>query len=465
VTRIELAGSVIMGFTRPRKGRDGVVRYQALYDDVRGHRRSAGTFKTEKAADKAWQRAESRMAEGRMGNPARGRQRFRIYVLEEWLPNHQMEARTRENYSYYLHLHILPWFGSMRMTDVMPADVRAWITQLQNEKVSAHVIRYCKTILSAIFTTAMNDVIYLHPVHGVKAPPVAKKSRVITTPEQFDKLYLALPSGTMKLLAETDIESGLRWGELTELRPRDLDFRTGVLTVSRVVVELSPRFHPEGGRFLIKDYPKDQEHRTLKLSAQITAKIQAHARDHDLGPDDLLFAFPATTRPASVRVLADPAALGLTTPNAAGRRYYHGTLSGYSAGKCRCEHCRGAYATYRAQRRASGQDQPRGTRTVDTDGHIPRWWFRTHVWLPAVEAAKIPVSTTMQGLRHAHASWLLAGGADLQVVKERLGHASIVTTQKYLGTLDETDETAIDALTRIRSRSASPARTSRRRSA
>jgi integrase len=34
-------------------------------------------------------------------------------------------------------------------------------------------------------------------------------------------------------------------------------------------------------------------------------------------------------------------------------------------------------------------------------------------------------------LRHAHASWLLAGGADLQVVKERLGHASIVTAEKY----------------------------------
>jgi integrase len=42
------------------------------------------------------------------------------------------------------------------------------------------------------------------------------------------------------MLVETDIESGLRWGELTELRPRDLDFGTGVLTVSRVVVETSP---------------------------------------------------------------------------------------------------------------------------------------------------------------------------------------------------------------------------------
>lgn len=211
-----------MGFTRSRVGKDGVVRYQALYNDVKGRRRSAGTFRTEKAADKAWQRAEARLAEGRMGSPARGRQRFRRYV-EEWLPHHQMELRTRENYGYYLDRHILPWFGSMRMIEIMPTDVREWITHLQNEEASAHVIRYCKTILSAIFTAALNDVVYLHPVRGVKTPPVAKKPRLIVTPEQFNKLYTALPRGTMRLLAETDIESGLRWGELTELRPRDID--------------------------------------------------------------------------------------------------------------------------------------------------------------------------------------------------------------------------------------------------
>ena len=58
----------------------------------------------------------------------------------------------------------------------------------------------------------------------------------------------------------------------------------------------------------------------------------------------------------------------------------------------------------------------------------------------------------MHDLRPAHASWLLAGGADLQVAKERLGHASIVTTQKYLHTLPDADDTALDAFTRIRTR-------------
>jgi site-specific recombinase XerD len=53
-------------------------------------------------------------------------------------------------------------------------------------------------------------------------------------------------------------------------------------------------------------------------------------------------------------------------------------------------------------------------------------------------------------LRPSHASWLRAGGADLQVVKERLGHRSIATTGKYLHTLPTADETAIAALRRIR---------------
>ena len=55
----------------------------------------------------------------------------------------------------------------------------------------------------------------------------------------------------------------------------------------------------------------------------------------------------------------------------------------------------------------------------------------------------------MHDLRHAHASWLLAGGADLQGVKERIGHASIVTTERYLHSLPMADETALDALSRI----------------
>ena len=52
-------------------------------------------------------------------------------------------------------------------------------------------------------------------------------------------------------------------------------------------------------------------------------------------------------------------------------------------------------------------------------------------------------------LRHAHASWLLAGGADLKSVMDRMGHTHIQTTQKYFHTLPDTNQRNLDALTRI----------------
>ena len=105
-------------------------------------------------------------------------------------------------------------------------------------------------VLSAIFTMALNDqVTSLHPCKGVKTPPVPAQPRTIITPEQFAVLYECLPDELSKLLVETAVNSGLRWGELTELRVRDLDFSTRILTVSRAVVQVDPKFHPLGSRF------------------------------------------------------------------------------------------------------------------------------------------------------------------------------------------------------------------------
>jgi integrase len=233
---------------------------------------------------------------------------------------------------------------------------------------------------------------------------------------------------------------------------KDLDFSSRILTVSRAVGEVNPKYHPRGKRFLVNDYPKDKEFRRFKLSLHIVEQIRAHALGEALGPEDLLFAHRDQRSRASLRVLPDANGLGLTDPNEDGRQYRHGTLSGYSAGRCRCRHCRDAYATYRARRRAAGRDEPRQPRIRDTDGHIPRDWFRNRVWKPALRTAGLDFHVRMHDLRHAHASWLLAGGADLQVVKERLGHASIATTEKYLHTLPDADETALDALARVRRR-------------
>jgi hypothetical protein len=114
-----------------------------------------------------------------------------------------------------------------------------------------------------------------------------------------------------------------------------------------VVIEIAARFHPDGQRFLVKNYPKDKEPRRVGLSAHIRDLLAGHIAGK--AADDLLFSAPSRvdTQPRPDDTM--DADLGTTEPSAAGKSYRHGTLTGYSSGGCRCEHCRGAYASYRAR--------------------------------------------------------------------------------------------------------------------
>ncbi|GAB3259278.1 tyrosine-type recombinase/integrase [Kineosporia babensis] len=452
-----------MGYLEIRTGRNGRVTYRARYRDIHGRLQTAGTYTNEREADRAWQRAENLSGAARIGDPRRGRVKFGKYIEETWFPNHVIEASTRENYRYTLDAYILPELGDMRIGEILPNDIREWIVTLQGPdyRLNPPTIRVCKVIVDAIFTTAFNDhVTIIHPGKGVKTPPLASRPKEIITAEQFDEIYRALPNDFMRLLVETDIESGLRWGELTELRAKDLNSRTGMLTVSRAVVQLTAKDRPDNQNFVVKEYPKDREWRRFRIASHLADKLAAHITAANLGPDDLLFTMPVqrTARRNRPAVLPDPESLGRTEPNAKDRTYLHGTCSAYTAGKCRCQFCRDAMATYRAERRATNKDSPRTPRTVATDGHIGRGWFRNAIWIPTLSKVNLGFNFTPHGLRHAHASWLLNGGADLQVVKERLGHASITTTEKYLHTLPTADETALDALDAVRrpTREASP---------
>ena len=109
-----------MGYSRRRYGLDGRPRYTAYYHDLRGRERSAGTFPRKKDADRAWQAAEARVAEGRGMDMRRGRQRFGDYVTKTWLPNHAIELSTRQSYTYVINKYILPEFEAMPMIEIMP---------------------------------------------------------------------------------------------------------------------------------------------------------------------------------------------------------------------------------------------------------------------------------------------------------------------------------------------------------
>jgi integrase len=452
-----------VGYVTAKAGANGKTRYTAMYRDITGKPRSAGTYDTEDTALRKANDAERDAKQGRGGDEKKSRTRLNAYFTDEWRVNHVMEQTTEEGYVYLFNRYLAPEFGDMRIRDITPDRVRKWVTRLSTHYgANPPTIRNVKVLFDAIMTTLLTDrVIHHHPGRGIKTPPIPRKPRRIVSAAQYRTFCDGVEDPRMRMLVEFDVETGLRWGELTELRPKDIDLTTGIVTVARVVIQLKSATADGQPRFVVKEYPKDKEWRQVKLASHLRDELAEYIRDHHLGPNDLLFPLPEVTGPARRRrpaVLPDPLTLGFTDPNDKGRTYRHGTLTAYQAGKCRCQHCKDAVAAYRANRRALGKDDPRTPRTTttDTDRHMSNDWFRHNVWNPAADKAALGFRITPHSLRHSHASWLLAGGADLQVVKERLGHGSITTTEKYLHTLPGHHDVALAALDNIR-----PARTSR----
>ena len=66
---------------------------------------------------------------------------------------------------------------------------------------------------------------------------------------------------------------------------------------------------------------------------------------------------------------------------------------------------------------------------------LNRDFLRKGVLVPALRAAGLPEDFRTYGLRHAHASQLIDMGASPLAIKERLGHADILTTFRKYGHL------------------------------
>jgi site-specific recombinase XerD len=70
-------------------------------------------------------------------------------------------------------------------------------------------------------------------------------------------------------------------------------------------------------------------------------------------------------------------------------------------------------------------------RFIDNKSHMPRDVWRT-TWNKAIAKSAIGWLPRTHDLRHANATQLLKNGVDVHEVKERLGHQSIKTTERYL---------------------------------
>lgn len=474
------------GKVKTRRDYAGRIAYTALYlpapdEDYL----SAGTYETYEAAEAAWIEQAEALRRGVHVDPCKSRTLFRDFGLL-WLELFVADrANTARGYEDALRVHLLPTFGHLRLQEITPETVARWIADLGRRGYQPSTIRTLKGQLSGILTTAVTwRYLSVHPCVGIKAP--REKPPRIRAFERgdVDRLLAGLPGPVSTMLVWLTVHSGLRWGEVSELRGRDIvlidpdqhgddvpdDAELVYVNVCRSVSDVGAK-HADGGRFVVEDTTKGGLDRRVGLDPLTSTKLLDFIDEHAIGPDDLLF--PLSRLQHELDPLPQPDAplapvpedLGRTAPDKLGRTYSHGTMSGYGPGRCRCPWCRRAIAEYRAKRRAEGLDlkerRPNRKGRNVTD-HCPRDYFRRKAWAPAVASAGIIGRATFHDLRHTHATWLARDGVSIEILRERLGHQSLLTTQRYISASATVDTTAALAMARLMSKQAT--RSHRRKS-
>lgn len=382
---------VAMAWVTVRRADDGKKRYQGRYRDGSGAKRTAGTFSTEKAAMQAAVRAELALAEGTWIDPRAGRLTFREYAENIWLPSRHLEVSTYAAYASNLRIHFIPFFGDYPMARIMPAMVQAWVNQAGMSKTVAGKER--KGL------SARSIVKYHVMLHSIFARAVA------------DRIIPFNPC------AATDL-------------PKVVTAKTRTLTpdeYTRLLAQIPPRFTvmvmtaiETGLRWgeLVALRPRHIDTRACTITVQDTI-VEVSAKDSPTGQRMLVKPYPKDDEQRTLAVSQD-------------------LIDGLQA---RIDELRLGQDDLLFPSRETAGGQP-----------LSRATFNTRYWRPAVERSGIDFPVRMHDLRHAHASWLLAGGADLRSVMARMGHAQIQTTQKYLHTLDDADQRALAAFQAVKTR-------------
>jgi site-specific recombinase XerD len=399
-----------------------------------GKAKSVGTFPSRAKALQASLLAE----EGSLDVLPEYQDTVAMYV-EQLMKRTDVRLATRRHYSILLKKYALPVIGGEKIKSIKKQDIRKMFDTLQSEGVSPSTIAHLKTALGYLFRQAVdNEVIPINPTHRIKTPVSRPDPTYTLEAKDFSKVLKNLPTEGSRLFARFLVGSGLRFGEATELRVKDFNFQSKEVYVRRSVSDVGKKIN-NGERFIVIPATKNGHKRTVTLSASLIAEVKAFVIAKALAKDELVFSKNLVIDEGRMNVPSESKGKPYKKGN---KTFQHSTAYSYNVGGCRCSQCKQAVKEYRSQYRkdkAKGKGKSLSKSDSKSDSrsqsnskrHLPRDRWRT-TWNEAITQSGIGWYPKTHDLRHANATLLLKGGVDVHEVKERLGHQSITTTERYL---------------------------------
>ncbi|WP_313479881.1 tyrosine-type recombinase/integrase [Microbacterium sp.] len=265
-----------MGSVTPYKTNEG-RRYRVRFRTPDNRQTDKRGFMTRRDAEIFLASVEIAKARGEFINPSDAR--VTVATLgDDWLTARKavMKPSSYRSLESAWRLHVLPRWGAWKISAVRHSDVQAWVSELAAVRSATTVLR-AYGILAGIFDAAVRD-------RRLGANPI----RDMTLPRKNPKRKSYLSHDQVSLLAERSAHpmlvfflayTGLRWGEASALRVRDLDPVRSRVLVSENAVMVSGTVH--------MGTPKSHHARSVPVPRFLARDLRTIARLRR--PDEFLF--------------------------------------------------------------------------------------------------------------------------------------------------------------------------------
>ena len=304
-------------------------------------------------------------------------------------------------------------FGHLAIGAIGPNEVQQWISQMAVDGYTHATIRAKKSLLKAILQVAVGQGWLVDRVVDRARLPKAveqpDEDRVIT-PEEWAQIRLQLSGEGTLLLCDLTLDCGLRFEEVTALRPMDVvdgDERNASHVWIRQAVTWPGRAYTGGEQPWLRGPTKGKRFRKVAVSAPVFDRLRPYIDAHARGAKALVFDYPLLRAEHAARKAAGPRPVTFPTGRyvhaANGRSGAHGKAHTYALG-CRCPYCRNANTEARFWARRVKGAQPVAPwlnadyltgRTHEVDP-VKYHWFTRSVFGAAVGRAGLEWNPTFQ---------------------------------------------------------------------
>jgi integrase len=166
-------------------------------------------------------------------------------------------------------------YDNVALGDISRQLVREWVAEWSSEMAPASVHKTVGVLRQVLGMAVSDNRLVLNPVDGVELPAVTPVEQRYLTVDQLR--VLADAAGENRPLVYLLGTCGLRFGEVAELRWRDVDLAGSRLRVARSVTLVD-------GKFVVGS-PKNGKGRTVSLPAFVADLLEAGPRDALVFPD------------------------------------------------------------------------------------------------------------------------------------------------------------------------------------